>query len=168
MHFPRHLIALVATGLFATASMAMTSAEHSVAKERISAEYKASKAQCDALTENAKDVCIKQAKGTEDVAKAELAAQYKPSEKAHYKVRKARADADYAVAKEKCDDHSGNDKDVCNKDAKAEHVKAIENAKVAKAQATPANSKNKKDANTFGGNLLHQGIRATPTWMQGL
>lgn len=59
MHFPRHLIALVATGLFATASMAMTSAEHSVAKERISAEYKASKAQCDALTENAKDVCVK-------------------------------------------------------------------------------------------------------------
>lgn len=28
--------------------------------------------------------------------------------------------------------------------------------------------KNKKDACTFGGNLLHHGIRATPAWMKGL
>lgn len=147
MHFHRNLIALVAAGLFASASMAMTPAEHTSAKERISAEYKANKAQCDAMSGNAKDVCVKQAKGTEDVAKAELEAQYKPSDKAHYNARKAKADADYAVAKEKCDDHSGNAKDVCNKDAKAAHVKAVEDAKVAKAQAMPADSMAEKNAN---------------------
>lgn len=147
MHFNRNLIALVAAGLFASASMAMTSAEHSTAKERISAEYKANKAQCDAMSGNAKDVCVKQAKGTENVAKAELEAQYKPSDKAHYNARKAKADADYDVAKEKCDDHSGNAKDVCQKDAKAAHVKAVEDAKVAKAQAMPADSMAEKNAN---------------------
>ena len=146
MRFNRNLIALLATGLFATTSMAMSPAEHTAAKERINVEYKASKAQCDALTDNAKDICIKQAKGVEDVAKAELAAEYKPSNKAHYKVRKARADADYAVAKEKCDDHTGNDKDVCNKDAKAAHVTAVQNAKVAKAVAAPADTKAEKNA----------------------
>lgn len=146
MRFNRNLIALLATGLFASASMAMSPAEHTAAKDRISAEYKTSKAQCDALSANAKDICIKQAKGAEDVAKAELAAEYKPSNQAHYKVRKARADADYAVAKEKCDDHTGNDKDVCNKDAKAAHVTAVQNAKVAKAEAAPADTHAEKSA----------------------
>ena len=28
--------------------------------------------------------------------------------------------------------------------------------------------KDRKDANTFGGNLLGIGVRATPQWMQGL
>jgi hypothetical protein len=39
---------------------------------------------------------------------------------------------------------------------------------VKEKQRDKFDGKNKKDANTFGGNLLHQGIRATPTWMQGL
>lgn len=147
MHFTRNLIALVVTGVFATASMAMTPAEHSAAKNRISADYKVSKAECDAMSGNAKDVCIKQAKGVENVAKAELQAQYKPSDKAHYNARKAKADADYEVSKEKCDDQTGNAKDVCVKDAKAAHVSAVENAKVAKAQAKPADTTAEKGAN---------------------
>ena len=90
-----------------------------LAKEGISADYKMNKEKCDALKANAKDICVKEAKGAEDVAKAELEAQYKPSAKASKKVAEARADAAYAVAKEKCDDLSGNAKDVCVKDAKA-------------------------------------------------
>ena len=35
-------------------------------------DYKASKEKCNALTDNAKDICVKEAKGHEDVAKAEL------------------------------------------------------------------------------------------------
>ena len=146
MHFPRHLIALVATGLFATASMAMTSAEHSVAKERISAEYKMHKEKCSAMQGNAKDICMQEAKGAEKVAKAELEAQYRPSDKTQYKARVAHADAAYDVAKEKCDDLTGNAKDVCRKDAKAAHVRAVENAKVAQVQAQPATTAAEKGA----------------------
>ncbi len=133
----RTLIAAVAAGLLATSAMALTDTEYKAAKDRISAEYKTSKQQCDTLKGNAKDVCVKEAKGKEDVAKAELDAQHKPSDKANRKVAEARADAAYDVAKEKCDDLKGNDKDVCVKDAKAAHVKAKEDAKVAAVQAAP-------------------------------
>lgn len=147
MNFPRNLIALVATGIFATAAMAMTPAEYTSAKNRISADYKMHKAHCDPMKGNAKDICKKEAEGKENVAKAELEVQYKPSDKTQYNARKAQADADYAVAKEKCDDLTGNAKDVCKKDAKAAHVSAIENAKVAKAQAQPADTSAEKGAN---------------------
>ena len=89
---------------------------------------------------------MKEAKGKEDIAKAELDAQYKPSAKATHKVADTRADAAYEVAKEKCDDLKGNDKDVCVKDAKAAHVKAKEDAKVAAVQAKPADSVAEKQA----------------------
>ena len=147
MKHARHLIAIVAAGMLATSAMAMTSAEHKAAKDQISADYKANKAKCDALTANANDICMKEAKGAENVAKADLESRYKPSDKNTYKVAEARADADYAVAKEKCDDLSGDAKNVCQKDAKAAHVTAKEKAKVARAQAKPADSAAKKEAN---------------------
>lgn len=142
MHFKhtlltRNLIALSAATLLATSALAMGQPEYKTAKDQISADYKMNKQKCDALSGNAKDICQKEAKGTENVAKADLEAQYKPSDKTAYKAREARADADYAIAKEKCDDLSGNAKDVCVKEAKAAHVTAKENAKVAKAVAKP-------------------------------
>jgi hypothetical protein len=140
MKFTRTLIAAVASGLLATSAFAMTAAEHKAAKDTITADYKVNKQKCDALQANAKDICMKEVKGAEDVAKAELEAQYKPSDKAQRKVADARADAAYDVAKEKCDDLKGNDKDVCVKDAKAAHVKAKADAKVAAVQAKPADN----------------------------
>ena len=146
MKFARTLIATVAAGLMATSAFAMTQPEHKAAKDRIEAEYKVDKKNCDALTANAKDICEKEAKGKEKVAKAELESQYKPSAKNTQKVAEARAEAAYEVAKEKCDDLKGNDKDVCEKDAKAAHVKAKEDAKVAAVQAKPADSSAEKAA----------------------
>jgi hypothetical protein len=93
-------------------------------KERVSATYKADRARCDTLTGNAKDVCVEEAKGKQDVAQAEL--EYKQSGKTsdRDKMSLARADADYAVAKERCDDLAGTDKDVCIKEAKSAQAKA--------------------------------------------
>ena len=82
MTFQRTLIAACAAGLMATTAFAMTPSEHKAAKESISADYKMNKQKCDALKANAKDICVKEAKGAQDVAKAELEAQYKPSAKA--------------------------------------------------------------------------------------
>ena len=146
MKHARNLLALAAAALLATSGLAMTKEEYNAGKDRISADYKAAKAQCDTLQGNAKDVCMKEAKGKEKVAKAELEAQYKPSDKATYKVNEARADADYEVAKEKCDDQKGDAKDICVKDAKAAHVAAKEKAKVQREQAKPADSAAEKRA----------------------
>ena len=49
--------------------------------------------------------------------------------KNEYKVAIAHADADYNAAKEACKSRQGNDRDVCMKQAKADHVKATEDAR---------------------------------------
>lgn len=102
----------------------MTKADFGVAKDKISASYKANKATCGSMSGNAKDICKEEAKATEKIARAELDESYKPSAKSHYKMLTAKAEANYAVAKEKCDDLSGNPKDVCVKEAKAAEVTA--------------------------------------------
>ena len=114
-------------------------------EKSVEAQYKADKDRCSSLTGNAKDVCQAEAKGKEKVAKAQLEADYKNTDKARNDARVARADADYDVAKEKCDDLSGNQKDVCVKEAKAAHEKAKADAKVAKVdRKVSANSAEKR------------------------
>ena len=103
-------------------------------EDRIEAEYKADKAKCDAMSGNAKDVCVKEAKGKEKVAKAELDAKKNPSERNTRKVEEAKADAKYEVAKERCDDMKGKEKSACEKEAKAEHERA--KATMAKSSAS--------------------------------
>jgi len=129
-------VALAFAGSFASAQAQTTpnaapsaprAADHKMKKadeERIEADYKADKARCDGMKGNAKDVCVKEAKGKEKVAKAELDAKYDPSERNQRKVLEAKADSQYDVAKEKCDDMKGNEKSACEKDAKAEHERA--------------------------------------------
>jgi hypothetical protein len=107
-------------------------------EERIESEYKAAKEKCDAMQGNAKDVCEKEAKGKEKVAKAELDAKKNPSERNQRKVQEAKIDADYDVAKEKCDDLKGNEKDACEKDAKAKRDQA--KAQFAKTKARRDNA----------------------------
>lgn len=116
-----------------TSAHAMTSAEHAAAKDKIEADYKAAKAQCGTLKDNAKDVCEKEAKAKENVAKAELDQQYKPSAKNAKKVAEAKADGAYDVAKEKCDDQSGDAKNACQAQAKADHEKAKADIKAMKS-----------------------------------
>ena len=70
------------------------SADYRADKEAIEAEYKAAKAKCKSMSGNAKDVCMKEAKGNEKVAKAELEAKRKGTPQRHVrraKVTKAKA-----------------------------------------------------------------------------
>jgi len=76
------------------------------------------------MKDNAKDVCNKEAKGKENVAKAELEQQYKPSDSNARKVEEEKVKATYDVAKEKCDDQKGDAKSACEKQAKADESKA--------------------------------------------
>ncbi len=99
------------------------------AEAKIDAQFKTDKEACTSMSGNTKDICVAEAKGREKVAKAELAARRKNSDKTRYDVLVAKAEAEYDVAKERCDDRSGNDKDVCIKDAKAALVTAKADAK---------------------------------------
>ena len=106
------------------------------AKAEIKAGYKNEKAACDSLKDNAKDVCVEQAKAGEKVAMAQLEANYSNSPKDEAKLRTAQYEARYAVAKEKCDDLNGNAKDVCVQQAKTNREKAKGEAKLTKAVTT--------------------------------
>jgi hypothetical protein len=115
-----------------TATMANAGArdEYKADKERIEADYKEAKAKCKSMTGNAKDVCEKDAKGNENVAKAELAAKRRGNTpESDYSVMTAKAKARYEVAREKCDDMKGKERSACKKQAKADEDKALADAK---------------------------------------
>lgn len=106
--------------------------EYKAGKDRIAAQYKTAKAACAPMTGNAKDICQEEAKATDKVALAELEVNHTGSASDQKKLAKVKADTAYDVAKERCDDKTGNDKDVCVKEAKAVHVKALADQKMAK------------------------------------
>lgn len=145
-------VSLVAAALlsFSVAqATTLTKAEYKTDKTRISAEYKVDKAACDALSANAKDVCVQEAKAKEKVALAELEYSYTGKASDQTKVYEAQAKSAYAVAKEKCDDQAGNAKDVCVKEAKAVEVKGLADAKLGKqiGEAKKEAKDDKMDAN---------------------
>ena len=113
----------------------MTKDGYAQAKKDADAQYKIDKTACSALSGNAKDICIAEAKGKDDIAKAEAAAAYENTPKTREATRVAYAQANYNVSMEKCDDLAGNRKDVCVKEAKAELVKGKADAKVDRVAA---------------------------------
>ena len=127
----------------------LTKPEYKAEKTRISAEYKADKAACASLKDNAKDICVEEAKAKEKVALAEREYSYTGKAADQTKVLQAKAKSAYAVAKEKCDDQTGNPKDVCVKEAKAVEVKALADAKMGKqiGEAKTEGASDKMDAN---------------------
>lgn len=146
-------IALAIGLAFSTGAMAqqMSRSEYTLHKDAIQADLKTAKSGCDALSANAKDICIAKAEGSEKVAAAELEARYQPTDKTRYDVGVAKAEAAYAIAKEQCDDKAGNAKDVCLKEAKAAHTAAKADAKMkAKELSTDARQdavEEKREAN---------------------
>ena len=116
-----NLIAIAVSLAFSAGSMAgdISENDYNTSKNRISAEYKSAKSSCAAFSGNRNDICDAEAKGSKDVALAELDASYKPSREASYQARVTKGEAGYAVALERCDDQSGNAKDVCIKVAKS-------------------------------------------------
>jgi hypothetical protein len=127
------LLAAASIGL-ATPSFAKNEAKetYTAAKKHADAEYKTSRAKCDSLKGNDKDVCVEEAKAKREKAKAEAKFHYKHTLGALTSARKKSAEADYDVAEEKCDALKGNDKDVCMKEAKANKVAAKADAKTDK------------------------------------
>jgi hypothetical protein len=112
------------------------------------AAYDAAKTKCDALKDNAKDICVAEAKAARTRTEVDAEAVYKGTPKAREHAIHEIAEADYKVAKERCDDKAGNDKDVCVKVAKAAMTKAKADAKAARVStdAKVDASKDKREA----------------------
>ncbi len=111
-------------------STPMSKESYTTAKASADRQYKADKDACSSLSANAKDICIAEAKGRDNVALADAEAAYQNTAKHRETARIARAQANYDVSIEKCDDLAGNTKDVCVKEAKAALVKGKADAKV--------------------------------------
>ena len=116
------ICAFAAAALLAGSAAAVTKDEYRATTDRISAEYKAAKAKCNALSGQPKDLCVAEANAAQKRAKARAAADYENTAKAR----------ENAVAKEQCATKTGNDKDVCLKAAKAAETKAKADAKAAR------------------------------------
>ncbi|HEU4458083.1 MAG TPA: hypothetical protein VFR90_03070 [Methylibium sp.] len=121
-------LALACGGAFAAT---MTRAEYSAQKDRIEADHKVAEAACARQKGNAKEICEEEAEGREEVAKAELEANYTGKPEDRRKLAEIRAKATYEVAEERCDDRSGNAKDVCVAEAKAVLARAQADIKLA-------------------------------------
>ena len=140
-HHPSRLVlsptlaaaALLACGIAQAAKM--TDEAHASAKSEIESRYEADRNACKAMKDNAKDVCVEEAKGNRDVALARLQYQYSGSQRDEKALYEAQYKARYAVAKEKCDNLGGNDHDVCLSQAKSERDKAAAEVKLAKTTA---------------------------------
>ena len=134
-------------------SAPMTRDSYALAKKNADAQYKMDTEACSSLSGNARDICVAEAKGRDNVTKAEAEAAYENTPKARQGARVARAQATYDVSVEKCDDLAGNPKDVCVKEAKAGLVKGKADAKVdrvtadTRQEAGAKQAEARKDAN---------------------
>lgn len=99
----------------------MSREQHQSALDRIKADYEQAKERCETLKGNQQDICEAEAEGREKVARAELEAQRKNTDRARRDAAMAKIEAEYEVAKERCDDASGNQKDACLKSARTEY-----------------------------------------------
>ena len=108
----------------------ISKASYTQATKDADAQYKTDMAACSSLSGNAKDICVAEAKGKDNMAKADAEAAYQNTPRHRENARIAHAQAAYDVAIEKCDDLAGNAKDVCVKEAKAALVKGKADAKV--------------------------------------
>ncbi|MDP4299006.1 hypothetical protein [Leptothrix discophora] len=129
------LLAAALSILAITAAQAavMSPADYKDGKTRIASEYKTDRQHCKAMSGNAGDICVEQAKGREKVALAELELGRSGKSEDDVRLRVVRAETAYAISREKCDDLSGNGKAICVQEAKTVETKALADARMVKA-----------------------------------
>ena len=131
MHPRRFLAVLVAAAVFGAAQAGtMSRDDYRGARARIDAEYRDARAACDRLVDRGREVCRAEAAGKERVARAELEFNRSGDPDDALRLALARADARYDVARERCAARTGTDRSTCESDAKAQHAKAVADARL--------------------------------------
>jgi antitoxin component HigA of HigAB toxin-antitoxin module len=118
------------------------------AKIKAEADYKIASAKCTSMIDNAKDVCVAEAKSARVHTEENAQANFHNTLSARTSAIKKIADADYEVDKAKCMAMVGNEKDVCIKKAKSSKVAAVATAKADKkvSEARTDEAEDKKNA----------------------
>ncbi|WP_338766208.1 BON domain-containing protein [Massilia sp. METH4] len=111
-------ITLALVSAFATAQ-STNNAAYKSAHDKAEANYKAAKKQCDALKDNAQDVCEEEAKVARAQAERDAVAQHKNTGNELQRAERKLAEAKFELAQEKCDDLSGDAKDSCQAQARS-------------------------------------------------
>ena len=97
----------------------MSRDEYMAANLDLAYRYTSVRTGCDAMTGNAKAVCVAEVKGRDRIAVAELEATYRPTGKRTEAVASARVNAASGLAKVKCEPLFGDERAGCLKDAKS-------------------------------------------------
>ena len=123
-------------------------ATYDQAKASAKTTYESDRKACDAMSGNAKDVCVAEAKAKRTKTEENAEATWKDTPKAREHAIHESAEADYKVATERCDAKAGNGKDVCIKEAKAALTKTEADAKATRktVDAHVDASKDKRNA----------------------
>ncbi|WP_405230397.1 OmpA family protein [Lentisalinibacter sediminis] len=108
----------------------LSAADYAAAENDIEADYASAREACDSLSGNAAKLCLVEAEGMNEIAKADLAAKNEPGAETRFDAQIARAEAAYAAAKERCNDTSRTASSDCLASAKT-----AESAAKAKADA---------------------------------
>jgi hypothetical protein len=118
-------VAIASSLLAMTGVHAVTQDEYNAARDRIASDFKASATRCATWKDDARDICMKKARGAESVARAELELQFNPNPANARKAALEKATAAYEVAVGQCDDRSANARDACVIQAKVDRDRAL-------------------------------------------
>jgi hypothetical protein len=156
------LVCLVlAAGLSSLACAAppnMSLADYLAKKKQISAEHRSAQVACDVNPSTSREICLAEAIGRDEVAKADLEVAYRSTPRTRYEANEARANARFWVAREQCGDAARPVQDACLRDAKTARLAAQTSATVLmkSAEADTATDEACADAARIG----HQRTRA--------
>lgn len=131
-------LAVLAFPAWAADEPAMSKQAFKAAEQKIEAVARSERKACETRNGRAAELCTKEAKAREKIAKAELEADYQPSPETVQEARNVKANAEYGVAREKCDDLKGATRDRCVNAAKSVREAAIRLAKVEKVDSMRA------------------------------
>lgn len=141
----RYLARVAAFTLLVSGPLAWAADEPAMSRQafkaamlKIESVGKSERKACETHKGRAAELCTKEAKAREKIAKAELEADYEPSPDSVQEARNVKANAEYDVAREKCDDLKGVTRDRCVRTAKSAREAAIRLAKVEKVDAMRA------------------------------
>jgi hypothetical protein len=111
-------------------------------------------AACAALTGQPEAVCLAEAQAVERIARADLAARYRPSAKARHHALVVAADSRHAVARVRCQEHSGVARNTCIAAATTQRkvardaARALLNTAEANARASAQSDEDREEASS--------------------
>jgi hypothetical protein len=111
----------VCTGLSA---QVFARSDHQARQEAIALRDRSAQAACARLAGQPKSVCFAEADAEDSIARADLAALYRPSAKARHRALVVAADSRLVLAKVRCDDRSGSARNGCVAQALQLHTSA--------------------------------------------